>query len=434
MSWPSEFNDWLPELNIKPVNRDARCILCKGFRMLCGKARCPVLIRFYSQIKVRTLINKVEIEGSSPPDIFVGRIGWPNVYAGPLIPPVIGDTSEMGTPERWKGKTIEEIVDFRSKLVRGKQRVNVNKTVGKVVDVIKELALSKSSTEIEAKFTKRPSGTLVLDDEVQPFGPSAPIKEIRLSSVKTDQTIEKAFSDTDLKAEEAVLLLYSKGIFVSRIQKAFSAGILGLGKQRRLVPTRWSITAVDDIISRNLIEDVKKFPTINEFRVYEHTALDNRWIVLMIPGFWSYEQMEGWYPGTSWNPKGKNVWIISDWEGFKGRSTYAATGGCYYSTRLAVGEKLVSEKRQATVITFREIHPGYILPVGVWHTRESIREAVKKEPATFNSLGESLAYIKSKLAVPLNKWVENSSLLKNLLYQKKISEFLRLVENASKRN
>ncbi|HDD71423.1 MAG TPA: hypothetical protein ENF99_00350 [Candidatus Aenigmarchaeota archaeon] len=126
-----------------------------------------------------------------------------------------------------------------------------------------------------------------------------------------------------------------------------------------------------------------------------------------------------------WNPKGKEVIVYSDWEGFNGRTTYAETGGCYYSTRLAVCEKLVEEKRQALVITFREIHPGYIMPVGVWHTRESIREAVKKKPMKFDSLEKALAYISSKLEVPLRNWVKNSTLLKNLIYQKKILDFLK---------
>jgi len=31
----------------------------------------------------------------------------------------------LGTPELWVGKSIEEIVNFRSQLVRGKYRVNV---------------------------------------------------------------------------------------------------------------------------------------------------------------------------------------------------------------------------------------------------------------------------------------------------------------------
>jgi len=409
---------------VKTITKDFRCILCKGGKLLCGKSRCPILVRLKAQVKVSNFINKLNMQGSSPPDIFIGRIGWPYVSIGPLIPPIIGNTKLLGTPELWHGKSIEEIVEFRSQLVRGKYRTHVkNVEKGKIVELVQELALSKTSIETEAEFKKKPVGRLVLDDEVQPFGPSAPLKNLRINSTKTDQKIEKVFSDTDLKASEAVIWLYKKRVLISKIQRAFSAGLFGIGKNRRFVPTRWSITAVDSIISKNLMEKVKTFPTINEFRVYEHVALDNRWIVLMIPDYWSYEQMEGWYPGTTWNPDGKDVWIISDWEGFDGRTTYALTGGCYYSTRLGICESLMRERRQATVITFREIHPGYIMPVGVWHTRESIRTALKKKPMKFNKLEEALNYISTKLSIPLEKWIKNANLLKSILYQKKLVDF-----------
>ncbi|MFH8092949.1 MAG: Nre family DNA repair protein [Candidatus Aenigmatarchaeota archaeon] len=418
----------LATTQFKTIGKDVRCIICRGTKLLCGKTRCPVMVRFYSQIKTKPLVESLSLEGSSPPDIFVGRIGYPWVSVGPLIPPIHGDTSSLGTPELWHGKTIEEIVDFRSQLVRGKHRVHVKDLEkNKIVELTRELALSKTPAEANAEFLKKPSGTLVLDDEVQPYGPSAPLKNLELTSIKTDHKIEKAFFDTDWKAAEAVIWLYSKGVLISKIQRAFSAGLFGLKKNRKFVPTRWSITAVDSIISQKLLEQVKIFPLINEFRVYEHVALDNRWIVLMIPDYWSYEQMEAWYPKTTWNPSSKDIYIISDWEGFDGRTTYAATGGCYYSTRLGVSEALVRERRQAAVITFREIHPGYIMPVGVFHTRESIRQALKNNPEKFNKLDEALKYISTKLEIPLKNWIKNSILLKKILYQRKIFDFLRIV-------
>jgi len=410
---------------IKTVTKDFRCVICKGSKMLCGKTSCPILIRFYYMVKTKPLMNDFTIDGSSPPSIFVGRIGYPHVYVGPLIPPLHGNTSFLDTPEFWQGKGIEDIVSFRSQLVRGKYRVNVKSvTQGKIVELTRELALSKDSTEVEAQFLKKPSGRLVLDDEAQPFGPSAPLKNLSLSSVKTEQRIEKAFSDTDLKASEAVVWLHNKGVLISRIQRAFSAGLFGIEKNRRFVPTRWSITAVDSTISKNLLEEVKTFPLINEFRVYEHTALDNRWLVIMIPGCWSYELIEAWYPGTVWNPSNK-IAIFSDWEGYEGRTTYPQIGGCYFAARVSISRALVNEGRQATIIVLREAHPGYILPVGVWNVRENVKEALKNKPLLFNSLEESLRYISTKLDIPLVRWVENSYLLKHLLFQRKLSDFVR---------
>jgi hypothetical protein len=410
---------------IKTVNRDVRCVLCRGAKLLCGKARCPVLVRFYYQAKVKPFLESLNLEGSSPPDIFVGRIGYPWVSIGPLIPPIRGNTFLLGTPELWQGKTIEEIVDFRSQLVRGKHRVHVKDLEkNRIVELTRELALSKTPAETEAEFLKKPSGALVLDDEVQPYGPSAPLKNLSLSSIKTDHKIEKAFYDTDLKAAEAVFILFEKGVFVSKIQRAFSAGLFGIGKNRKFVPTRWSITAVDSIISQKLLEQVKEFPLINEFRVYEHVALDNRWIILMIPDYWSYELIEAWYPGTTWNPEGKEIAIYSSSEGFEGRSSYAEIGGCYYAGRLAVSEHLEKEKKQAKVIILREAHPGYIMPVGVWNVRENVRLALRNKPLKFNKFEDALDYVATKLEIPIKKWIENSNLLKNTLYQRKLLDFL----------
>jgi len=378
-------------------------------------------------LKLKPILEKTEIEGSSPPDIFIGRIGYPNVFIGPLIPPVKGDTSILSCPEFWHGKSIDEIVNLRFQLVRGKYRTHVKNFEGKIVELTREIALSKSSVESEAEFRKKPSGTIVLDDEVQPFGPSAPLKDFSVGSIKTDQKIEKAYSDTDLKASEAVFWLYEKGVLISRIQRAFSAGLFGIEKQRRLVPTRWSITAVDSIISQKLLEQVKTFPLINEYRVYEHEALDNKWIVLMIPDYWSYELIEAWYPKTVWNPAGKETIIYSDWEGFEGRTTYPSIGGCYPASRLSVSQKLVEEKRQAAVIVLREIHPGYILPVGVWNVRLNVKEALKNKPLKFDKMEDALKYISTKLDIPLKMWIKNSYLLKYILYQKKLLDFVQSI-------
>ena len=408
-----------------PVPQDTRCAICKGSKLLCGKDSCPILVKFYAQMKTKPLIDSLTLDGSSPPDLFIGRMGYPYVNIGPLIPPVVGDTSLLGTPEMWQGKSIQEIAEFRFQLVRGKYRVHVKDVdAGKIVELTRELALSKAPTEVDAEFRKKPVGRIALDDEVQPFGPSAPLKNIELISSTTDHKIEKAFSDTDLKASEAVIRLYQDNVFVSKIQKAFSAGLFGIEKNRRFVPTRWSITAVDSMLSKNLLDDVKTFPLINELRVYDHTALDNRWIILMIPSRWSYELIEAWYPKTIWNPAGSDIAIFSDCEGYKGRSEYPDIGGCYFSARLAIAEQLKSEGRQAAAIVMREAHPGYIMPVGVWNVREAVRSAMKKPHMKFPTLKEAFAYIFSRFDINMNVWIRNSKLLQEAIFQKKIQDYL----------
>jgi hypothetical protein len=434
----SEPDNWL--LNyIKRSNRSAveenqivtrasqrsLCAICKGSRRLCGKTRCPILVKANYYLKSVPLMSTEDITGVSPPSVFIGRIGYPNVYVGPLVPPVHEDTSLYDLPEQWFGRPIDEIVGFRSMLIRGKHRVHVQKfnEAGKIMEQTRDLALAENSVDTELNLTKKPSGSIFLDDSVQPFGPSAPIRDLHVGNARFDHRVENAYYDTDLRATQAVLDLYDRGVIVTKIQKAFSVGAFGIEKNRRLVPTRWSITAVDDILSKNLAETVKTSPEINEYRVYESVYLDNVFEILMIPSAWSYESMEAWYPGTVWNPHGRNTAIFSDYEGNDGRTTYAQIGGCYYSARLAVCEQLIKERRQATVVVLREARPGYIMPIGVWQVRENVRNAVRNVPYKYNTLNEALNRIASRLQIPLKRWIAQSALLKNALFQKKITDF-----------
>jgi hypothetical protein len=403
------------------------CVACKGGKFLCGKTRCPLVVRLESYLRTVPLIRGTDLDGASPPSVFVGRIGYPYVYAGPLVPPVHEDTSIFDLPEFWFGKSIDDIVGFRSLLVRGKHRVHVKKfeEAGKIMDRTRELALSVGPVDVELTLKSKPRRRFVLDDEVQPFGPSAVVRDMRASPSRWDHHIEKAYFDGDLKAAESVTRLYEKGVLVTKIQRAFSVGAFGLKDKRRLVPTRWSITAVDNIISKDMIGKIKAFPEVNEYRVYESRYLDNRFEVLMMPGAWSYEAMEAWYPGTFWNPCGEYVVMFSDWEGFDGRTTYASIGGCYYAARLAVGELLEKERRQAAVVVLREAHPGYIMPVGVWHVRENVRNAMRQKPLKYNTLKEALFRVASQFQIPLERWIENSRLLRDAFFQRRITHYLR---------
>jgi len=401
------------------------CIQCRGAKLLCGKERCPILVRWDFMMRTAPMIDRTELDGSSPPGVFVGRFGYPKVFVGPLVPPVHGDTEILDTPEAWIGRTMEDIVNFRSQLVRGMHRVHVLDVErgGRLVDRTRELALATIPADVEAGFERKPQGRIVLDDSVQPFGPSAPLRRLEIGTLKVDPNLDRAYSDTDLLARDAVLDLFGRGLPVSKIQRAFSVGAFGLGKNRRFVPTRWSITAVDDTIGKALREQVKSQPLINEIRVHEAIGFDDRFLVVMMPRPWRYELIEAWYPNTLWNPLGREVVLFGDHEGYEGRTTYASIGGCYYAARLAVTEALVAEGRQAATVILRETHPGYIMPVGVWNVREHVREALRRPPRTFPTMAGALAHLATRLDIPMPRYVRLSEVLKHVLYQRTFDDF-----------
>jgi len=410
------------------------CARCKGAHMLCGKDRCPLLVKFYAKRSVHPLIDAMSMAGASPPGVFIGRFGYPKVFIGPLIPPIHGDTTLLDTPELWRGLSIDDIVRFRFSLVRGKSLADIHAparidwkgaSAGKIVDSTRELAMAVGSIEVAAEFEKKPFMNVVMNDEVQPFGPSAPLRRFNPETVRLDHRIEKAFFDTDLKAKDAVISLYHNDTLVTNIQKSFSVGAFGLARNRRFVPTRWSITAVDSILSEHMMEGTRQATIINEYRTYEYEHLDNRWIVLMMPCSWRYELMEAWYPNTIWNPFGKEAVLLSDHEMHDGRKTYAEIGGCYYASRLAVNELLTAERRQAGVVVMRETHSGYIMPVGVWNVREAVRNALKQRPRLYPTLKDAMARVGEVMDIPVPTWIKKSGVLSDMLLQRRLDDFMR---------
>ncbi len=401
------------------------CAVCKGSKLLCGKTSCPVVARAASHFNIWRSIKGTEISGSSPPSVFVGRFGYPYVNIGPLAPNHFGDTSILDSPERWMGRSIDEIIDYRSQLVRGMSRVNVRKPekAGRILDRTRELSLAEHYVETEMKLKKRPRRSFRVDADVQPIGPTAPLERMEIGYIRWNREMEKAHYDTDFKAAPATKTLYQEGVPVTQIMKAFSMGSFGVEKNRRLVPTRWSITAVDDILGKDMARQTKNFPLINNYELYESDYLGNRFEVLLVPDAWSYEAYEAWYPGTVWNPSTSHVAIITDWEGYNGRSKYASMGGCYYSGRLAVMEHLMKERRQARVFIIREAYPDYILPVGVWQVRENVRNAMRQPPLVYDTLDEALARLQSRLSIPLEQWMDAGFLLRQTISQRKITDY-----------
>ncbi len=369
-----------------------------------GKA--AYLKKLTDKFHFRSVDVGTEMEGSSPPSVFIGKWNYPKVFVGPLLTPQHGDTSIMDTPEAWIGnKNPQEVIDYRLNLVRGKEAVGVKQIDHKLVQQMREIALAKTSVESEAVFEKKPTG-FRLHEEVQPFGPSAKLKTFTVGNVKWEQKLEKVFYDTDLKARDAVLHLYKKGTLVSQIQKSFSVGSMGIDQNRKLVPTRWSITAVDDTIGKHLVDEIKHYGVIPEYRVYEFKAFNNYFAILLTPTIWQYEWMEAFI-----RVLGNEVALFADHELNTGKKEYSSVGGCFYSVRLGVAEQLKKERKQAGAIVFREAYPGYI-PLGVWLCRELTRNAMRTKPKIFENMNAALSHINSRLTLGLERFKKDSVLLK----------------------
>lgn len=404
------------------------CIKCKG-KLLCGLSYCPILKKHSLQSKTLSNISGNEFVGSSPPSLFVSWNNYPKVQIAPLSPTEVIDSSLFDTPEDWFGLSPEKIISFREQLLRSNRQINVNDAAKPSYELIgmQELVMSTKPTTIDVKLKSKPVNRLSFHESVAPMGPSAPLLKMSLEdNPNIPKKIEYAVSDTDFKSKDALLYLYNAGFNVSRLYKLLSAGTLGVGKNRKLVPSRWSISATDDTISKALIDKIKNFQQLGEIQLFSSNYLGNHFFVLLIPGAWSFENLETWIPGSMWYQEKdpSNVEVIQDHEFYSGRKTYASNiTGAYYSARLSVCEHLQKIKRQASAIVFREITPEYQIGLGVWIIRETSRNAMSKKPLTFSSMPLALAFVERKLQTPFKLWKKKSKLLDFLQHQRRLSDF-----------
>jgi DNA repair protein NreA len=373
-----------------------------------------------AKLSLKTLL------GATPPSVFVGRFGYPKVKVGPMLSSLHGNTKILDTPEMWIGKTLGDIIKYRTSLIRGVvPGVDVRKASGKYIESLQELSMSKKSANAEAVFEKLP----VLDIEQRknyaaevenaPFGLVAPLKSFRTSSsVSAEHSIENAYYDSDLPATQAMVRLYQRGIEVSRIQQVLSIGMLGIQKNRRLVPTRWSVSAADDAISSDLVSRIELYPAINFFEVYKYSHIGNYYSIILIPDdVWNFEMHEAWFDNNG------NLGMATDFENAKGLDHYPSIAGSYFAARLGVAAYLFNRRRKARALVLREIRPEYIIPVGVWQIREGVREAFKGRRGEFDSLEKGLDFACIGSSVSATEWIRNSLIYKDMTQQRRITEF-----------
>ncbi len=391
------------------------CLICKGSRALCGNRTCPLLPRF--RIKP-DLEKKISTEFFGPSySVFVGRVGYPNVGMGPLA--AVEERQDLDNPASWLGMEYSKIVELRSLLIRSKQKEDIFSRSRFVLEN-QELALASKPTDIELEFWKKPSYRVSFSDVVQPMGPTAPLKRLTITeNPKIPRRVENIVND-EMKANEAGRLLYRRGEDVYRISTIMSTGTLGLEENKKLVPTRWSITAVDDMIAKQLMERIRVYRSVNNYMVFESRCLDNHFVILFMPGGWEFENFEAWAPGSTWSHNLKKTEILEEYEPFGGRTSYAELeAGGYYASRMACVEKLHEMKRQARVVVFREVYEGYVVPLGVWVVRETARSAYRKEPKVFSTRKEALDYIQTRVRIPLQEYRKRS----RILGQKRLFDF-----------
>lgn len=409
------------------------CVQCKAARGLCGIDPCP-LLRKVSHHLPKVQLKGRDLVGSSPPSLFVGRYGYPNVSVGPMLPPEHRESEAarlLDAPRQWMGMTIPDVVGLRSSLVRTTHKVKVAGAAHAPGDVFsgdrilrlsQELAIAARPIDTEVRLTRVPKFDVpTVGEFTAPHGPTVGVERAQLTeNAKVERPVERIVSDTDLRASEGLVSLYRGGTDVYQLERILSAGMLGLDRTRRLVPTRWSITATDDQVGKALIDHVRQLPTIDKPTLHFGERFGNRFFVLLLPRVWGFDSIEAWLKGNFWSRDADSI-VEADWEDHDGRTTYASTAGGYYATRLSVLEHLLSLGRQATAIVLREITDAYTTPLGVWVVREACRLAVESKPLVFEDVEAALRHIDRHCL--LKEWQGHAQLLRLVRMQRSLDTY-----------
>jgi len=401
------------------------CIRCKG-RGLCG-GPCKILA---SLKKFQPKVKK-EFSGSSPPEIFVGHYGYPYVYAGILSPNEFGDTEYLSMPEAWHESkaTIQDILSYRSKMIYSRFNLGIKSIKSgkkdKLLSILQQVALASKSADMSFKLKKEPRIEMKIDSYTAIIGNPAPLEKATIdSNLKIEKKVDYLVNDYDVKSAIAVQEMYRAGIQFSNIAKVLSAEMLGMRIQRKLVPTRWAITAADDIISKNLIEKIRSYQQLGEILLFSADYLGNYYNIFLIPGPWAFEVIEASSRGYFNKGEIQNVAMWHDYEFFYGRKKYAdSVTGAYYANRLALCEYLEKIKRQASCLILREVREEYWAPCGVGILREVTREAMSKQPQRFSNIEEAMKEAQKRFKLPLDIYRRKSKILRDMKTQTKLSAF-----------
>jgi len=410
----------------------ADCIRCKGnvnSPFSCGRSFCPIYEQASSMFKSVDLLNSNELYGSSP-SVFVGYSGYPRVNVGILSPSLRNpDAWVHDAPMFWANNeySVKDVVGLRSSLINSRFLSNVKFQSSKFIEIAQEISMASKPVDIDVMLEKKPSVNLSFSDVHMPMGPKAKLRQVVLASNPSiPSKVEKAVYDTDLKSMDALKALYEKNISNYELSKILSLGNLGLKKDRKLVPTRWSITAVHDALGKFLTAWIKSCNHA-DYQYFFGGYLGNYFIVMLFPDVWGFELFETYAPGSLWNKTGE-ISVTTDYEFYEGRKSYAENcGGGYYACRFAVLEKLKEMKKQASVVVLRFITDEYSAPLGVWVVQEAVRKALSLDPMVCSSEAELINSVKELVWRRFNARAEEifrkSRLLEHMHNQTKLTNF-----------
>ncbi len=389
--------------------------------------------KFYEEIKAyqQTLKPTKEIVGFGSAPI-VGEKNYP-FLATHNISNEDKKTSFFETGKLVK-KSYNEILPLKAKSILGSTQKNyIKKPKARIVEELRDIYKSKTAIEMQSSFEKELSFNKILSSKVAGvMGSQNELTKLEAQeNTKTSWKIEK-FTQNDIKAREAIISLYEKGVSEHQIINLLALGSFGIEINRKLVPTKWAISAYDQTIDNYLYKKIQNYSAINQYEIYQDTDKGNDFIIILLPDTYSAEIVETWDLNATEVLSDKdrqetinhnNIIIEQDYVGHNNKLGYPEPqcAGGYWATKSPINRFLDKRKKQASYISIRFID-NYEIPLGVVFVRECARKAL--ENCIFKSSSQREVEDFLKQYSPRHHYhFINSKLLKEQKVQKKITSF-----------
>lgn len=369
-------------------------------------------LEFYNEIKKyqQTLKPTKELEGYAASSI-VGEKNYPYLS----IHNIQTEDKKAGyknTAEIVK-KDYSDIFKFKAKNILGTtNKEHIRKVDDKIKKEIEDIYKAKNDPNFTTEFEKELKFDKVLVNKVSGImGSKNPLQKLQTNeNAQTSKQVEK-YTQEDIKSKEAIISLYEKGTNEHQIINLLALGSFGINMNKKLVPTRWAITAYDKCIENYLHQKLTQFKIINEFQIFQSYNKGNTFLIILIPNNQSFENIE-WF--------GQKLCDYSSFENKLDKEEPETAGG-FYASKVAVSEHLMEIKKQASILCIRLIE-DYDLPLGVVLVRESIRDAMKNKIFSCSNEKEMIEFLHTKNKVFEKLYLESRTLRENK-NQKKLREF-----------
>lgn len=369
-------------------------------------------IEFYKEIKKYQLEFKPskEVEGFASTAI-VGEKNYPNLKIH-NVSNENQNNSFFNSSDIVK-KDYSEIIKLKARNIFGTtDSVNIRKVDEKINEELSNIYKSKKPINIASEFEKELRfDKVALSGDFGILGSKNSLINIKATeNTKTSEKIEK-YTSSDIKAKEAIISLYESNANESQITNLLSLGNFGIQINKKMVPTKWAISAFDQTIEKYLFEKIKNYKQIEKYEIYNFRDKGNDFVIVLFPNIFSGEVVES-FPGA----------IERDFINFENKldKESPATAGGYYATKLGIYEHLRENKKFSAFISLRVISE-YELPLGVVFVRETVRLAMKNKKNSFNSQNELETYLRFNYPKHFEIY-KNSKVLKEIK-RKRITDY-----------